>query len=112
MDVTTFIFLITAIMRGDPHFTTLDGKEFTFNGWGEYTLANIILDGSEFLAQGRTHPVEEGSLNATQFVAFAFGRQDSKVEVRLTLLASETMIIVNSHYCMASYVCRGLERHK
>ena len=83
------MFLTTAIMRGDPHFTTLDGKEFTFNGWGEYTLARIDLgNGIEFHAQGRTHPVEEGSssLNATQFVAFAFGRADSKAEVRLSHL--------------------------
>ena len=25
-------------MRGDPHFTTADGVEYTFNGLGEYIL--------------------------------------------------------------------------
>ena len=25
-------------MRGDPHFTTIDGLTYTFNGLGEYWL--------------------------------------------------------------------------
>ena len=30
-----------AIVRGDPHFRTLDGLEYTFNGLGVYTLMNV-----------------------------------------------------------------------
>ena len=71
--------IYTAITRGDPHFTTLDGKDFTFNGWGEYTLAKIDASGFNFAAQGRTHPLD--GTNATQFVAFAFGNIASNVEV-------------------------------
>eukprot|EP00058_Branchiostoma_floridae_P022683 XP_002608173.1 hypothetical protein BRAFLDRAFT_90412 [Branchiostoma floridae] len=45
-------FIVIIIIRGDPHFTTIDNKDYTFNGLGEYTLVNA-LDG-EFLVQGRT----------------------------------------------------------
>jgi len=31
-------FCISARMFGDPHFKTLNGKTYTFNGWGEYVL--------------------------------------------------------------------------
>ncbi|XP_078588078.1 mucin-like protein [Branchiostoma floridae x Branchiostoma japonicum] len=46
------IFIRIIFIRGDPHFTTIDGKDYTFNGLGEYTLVDA-LDG-EFLVQGRT----------------------------------------------------------
>ena len=58
---------------GDPHITTLDGRLYTFNGWGEYTLVKVSLSqqNETFILQGRTQPVE--SSTATQFAAFAFG---------------------------------------
>ena len=59
---------------GDPHITTLDGRRYTFNGLGEYTLARVYsVNGSdrEFELQGRTALVNGSS--ATQFSAFAFG---------------------------------------
>ena len=57
---------------GDPHFTTLDDRGYTFNGLGEYTLIRIGNESSrEFELQGRTALVN-GSI-ATQFSAFAFG---------------------------------------
>ena len=37
---------------GDPHFRTLDGKAYTFNGLGEYTLVNA--SSLEFAVQIRT----------------------------------------------------------
>ena len=30
--------IFVAWLRGDPHFTTSDGKTYTFNGHGEYVL--------------------------------------------------------------------------
>ena len=56
---------------GDPHITTLDGRVYTFNGWGEYTLLSIENGDTSFRLQGRTQPVVNSS--ATQFSAFAFG---------------------------------------
>ena len=66
--------------NGDPHFTTLDGKTYTFNGWGEYVVFQQQLD-TDFVFQARTSPVVNTS--ATQFVAFAFGTLSADyVEVR------------------------------
>ena len=38
-----------AQIRGDPHFTTFDGKDFIFNSFGTYTLmeAATSLTGAE-----------------------------------------------------------------
>ena len=33
-----FSGMISAWMRGDPHFTTMDGLTYTFNGRGEFVL--------------------------------------------------------------------------
>ena len=63
---------------GDPHISTLDGRVYTFNGWGEYILADLAVFGS---FQGRTSLVP-GS-NATQFSAFAFGNMSVRVEVSI-----------------------------
>ena len=72
--------IYVASCRGDPHVTTLDGRVYTFNGWGEYTLLNIDTADTSFILQGRTQPVVNST--ATQFSAFAFGvPQTSVVEV-------------------------------
>ncbi|KAK3612288.1 hypothetical protein CHS0354_011006 [Potamilus streckersoni] len=63
------------VARGDPHITTLDGRAYTFNGWGEYTLitVNTTMTGT-FDLQARTARAEgeNGSISdATIFSAFA-----------------------------------------
>ncbi|XP_023931054.1 protein mesh [Lingula anatina] len=77
-----------AVGNGDPHFITLDGLRYTFNGAGEYTLVKTN-DGS-FTMQGRAETVQNaggGSPNATGWTAFAFkGSNSSTVEVRTSLL--------------------------
>lgn len=67
---------------GDPHITSLDGRRYTFNGLGEYTMVRIKnLNTTEFELQGRTKVVN--SSTATQFSALAFGLPASyRVEVR------------------------------
>lgn len=52
---------------GDPHMMTLDGKQYTFNGWGEYIVMKTVND--TFVLQGRTQPVNTSS--ATIFSAFS-----------------------------------------
>ena len=76
-----FYFAINATVWGwgDPHINTLDNANYTFNGWGEYTLSRI----GNFTLQGRTSPVNESDTtnSATQFAAFAFGFSNNYVEV-------------------------------
>ena len=64
---------------GDPHINTVDGANYTFNGWGEY----ILFTAGNFSLQGRATPVNRTvSGSATQWSAFAFGsREDVVVEV-------------------------------
>ena len=72
--------LLSAWFWGDPHFTTLDGAGYTFNGWGEYSLLEINTSEVQFLLQGRTNPVNNSK--ATQLVAFAMkASPNSPVEV-------------------------------
>ena len=69
-------------MLGDPHFETLDGVSYTFNGLGEFTLITVNDDqGQFFTVQGRTERIldlETQTLGlATKFVAFAAEIRDS-----------------------------------
>jgi hypothetical protein len=38
----------SARTAGDPHIKTVDGKEYTFNGWGEYCLSKLNFNGTAF----------------------------------------------------------------
>ncbi|CAF1275999.1 unnamed protein product [Adineta ricciae] len=77
---------------GDPHFLTLDGTAYTFNGYGEYIYLAIseqqstVFDSSSsfrFESQIRTTPIESGTTNATAIKAFAakIGLQNISVTV-------------------------------
>ena len=67
-------FLFSAQSTGDPHITTVDGLQYTFNGHMEYTL----LTGHGFLLQGRTDLVYTTNPPpmATVFTSFAGQQQD------------------------------------
>ncbi|XP_070645121.1 mucin-4 isoform X5 [Bos indicus] len=58
-----------AWMVGDPHITTLDGVNYTFNGLGDFLLVRTQDRNSSFLLQGRT--AQTRSANATNFIGFA-----------------------------------------
>jgi len=59
---------------------TLDGVEYTFNGYGEYQILQVA--GSDFQLQGRMQPLinEDGSNSrATIYKAFAMKENGSDV---------------------------------
>lgn len=56
-------------MFGDPHITTLDRVNYTFNGLGDFLLTQAQDGNSSFLLQGRTAPTSSGQ--ASNFIAFA-----------------------------------------
>ena len=72
----------TVFFFGDPHINTLDGKNYTFNGLGEYTMTRTINDA--LVLQARTKVAQGGLNTATIFSAGAAKEANtSKVEVRL-----------------------------
>ena len=78
--------LCAAWFWGDPHFTTLDGTLYTFNGLGEYVLLTATTSNNgTFVVQGRTQLAE--NTTATQFSAFAFGRPDQNASVTEVLFS-------------------------
>ena len=65
---------------GDPHIITLDGVEYTFNGYGEYHI--LLVAGPDFNLQGRMQPLinEDGSVaRATVYKAIAMKENGSDV---------------------------------
>ena len=83
-------YIIQAWLFGDPHINTLDGKQYTFNGYGEYVLMKIDTEDKQFELQARTDLAEGANgttINATVFSAFA-ARDDtgSFVQVELSRL--------------------------
>ena len=72
-----FIGCTLARGRGDPHFTTLDGQRYTFNGLGEYVLLRESINDFEFQARTELAP----NSNATIFSAFAIKDGNDVVEV-------------------------------
>lgn len=73
---------------GDPHITTLDGLDYTFNGYGEYIMLTVNKGTVQFDLQARTDLVstENGTIvNATIFSAFvAMDQTGSVVQIELS----------------------------
>lgn len=89
---------------GDPHFTTLDGKSYTFNGLGEYTLTNIATENVTFSLQARTERAvkEDGSLSdATIFSAFAaMDQSNASIHVQLNTVKDGIHILqIYMYFC-------------
>ena len=67
---------------GDPHFVTLDGANYTFNGLGEYVM--IDAQNGTFQLQARTSLAQGNSTTATIFTALAAKESNTAtVEVRV-----------------------------
>lgn len=78
--IIVFVVFCAGWFWGDPHLTTVDGRQYTFNGLGEYVLLTAATsDNGTFVIQGRTELAENTS--ATQFSAFAIGRPDQNASV-------------------------------
>ncbi|XP_068921147.1 mucin-4 [Petaurus breviceps papuanus] len=80
-----------AWMFGDPHITTLDGANYTFNGLGDFLLVQAKDGNSSFLLHGRTAKME--SAQATKFVAFAARYQSNLINhtVHWFLMPNDTI---------------------
>ncbi|XP_061182283.1 mucin-like protein [Saccostrea echinata] len=86
---------------GDPHILTLDGKNYTFNGFGEYTMLKIDKGSTQFHFQARTELASTANgttINATVFSAFvAQDHTGSKVQIDMTRDKKKMIIRVNEN---------------
>ncbi|RNA00948.1 sushi domain-containing 2-like [Brachionus plicatilis] len=82
---------------GDPHFTTFDGVEYTFNGLGEYTLFEI--NEINFTCQIRSSSLKVNSsakADGTVFRAIAIKGDSSTDSIQIELdLANNVLIYIN-----------------
>ncbi|CAF1556505.1 unnamed protein product [Rotaria sp. Silwood1] len=94
----------TGRMWGDPHFGTLDGTSYTFNGYGEYiylaisnnislsTAFNASNQSYIFMSQIRTIPIP--SINATVTKSFAARLNNNKSEtVKVTISRRQNLVL-------------------
>ena len=81
---------------GDPHLNTLDGRMYTFNGRGEYTLVTL---GEVFELQARTEPVNMNT-SATQFTACAMAAQKDGTRIEVSYVHFNNSD--NNYYCEKS----------
>ncbi|XP_052712064.1 uncharacterized protein LOC128186279 isoform X4 [Crassostrea angulata] len=88
-----------ALNFGDPHIVTLDGKNYTFNGYGEYTMLKISKDSIQFDLQARTDLATTAngtSINATIFSAFvALDQTGSKLQIEMSQDKTKMLVRVN-----------------
>ncbi len=83
---------------GDPHFTTLDGKYYHFQGEGDFVTLELLPfrpnNPPELILQGRHKvlPMWEG---ASWHVAIAFGRPDLAFQVSVIHLSK--LLVLNGH---------------
>lgn len=72
----------------DPHFATLNGKRYDFQGEGEFVTLELLPNNPpQFMLQGRQKVFPfEGWLPASWHVAVAFGRLDLAFQVSIIIL--------------------------
>ncbi|XP_048238236.1 uncharacterized protein LOC124135986 isoform X2 [Haliotis rufescens] len=85
---------------GDPHFMTLDGKVYTFNGLGEYTLMELENKTFTFKLHCRTAQAKSETgekVKATVFSAFAFEQKSETLgtgRVHVGLNTNRTKMVI------------------
>ncbi|XP_072266269.1 mucin-4-like [Pyxicephalus adspersus] len=80
-------------MIGDPHISTLDDVQYTFNGLGEFTLDNVRDENNTliFTLQGRTDRAGNGT-QATKFIGLV-AKFQNQTRVEWLLQDSNTTIV-------------------
>ncbi|XP_019632992.1 PREDICTED: mucin-like protein isoform X1 [Branchiostoma belcheri] len=73
--------------RWDPHFTTLDGVSYTFNGLGEYVIADT--DSGRYQVQGRT-ALAPGSSHATVISTVVINER-GKLPIQINIVGNSSL---------------------
>ncbi|XP_019636809.1 PREDICTED: mucin-like protein, partial [Branchiostoma belcheri] len=73
--------------RWDPHFTTMDGVSYTFNGLGEYVIVDV--DNGLYQVQGRT-TLAPGSSHATVISAVVISER-GKLPIQTNILGNSSL---------------------
>ncbi|XP_043926724.1 mucin-4-like [Protopterus annectens] len=88
---------------GDPHFTTLDGKSFTFNGLGDFILVNATDENTSFILEGRTNQTSGDSYTSFIDVAAQYTSSTTN-KVQFTLGSNNAIqILLNGGNVSFSY---------
>ncbi|XP_019630499.1 PREDICTED: sushi domain-containing protein 2-like [Branchiostoma belcheri] len=96
-DATGYVFPWPAWTFGDPHFITLDGVSYTFNGAGEFLL--LVVNNGQFSVQGRMEQLASNgsALSATILTALVM-KENSSETVQVQLSEVRTMdVLVDGH---------------
>ena len=79
-----YLILSAAGGFGDPHITTLDNRQYTFNGHGEYILLHIESEDIQIQSRTAQAVKTDGTLSeATIFSAFVLQTADSWLQVEI-----------------------------
>lgn len=108
--------LCLAWFYGDPHFQTIDGNTYTFNGHGEYILLRLISGSFEIQCRTSRFERSDGSdSDATVFSAFAVKGIDTWVQVKVTcstlrLLCKVRLFYKDWNWSYSNFRPAGTER--
>ncbi|KAL8611728.1 hypothetical protein ACOMHN_038981 [Nucella lapillus] len=90
------VLVIQCMGTGDPHLTTLDGKTFSFNAVGEFTLLKFQQPVFELQARTCVATSSKGtSVAASVFCAFAAKGSNSTFQVEMNKNKTGLNVVVN-----------------
>ena len=82
---------VRATTLGDPHFTSLDGLQYTFNGVGEFTIASSLLHNFTFQARMEIYQNTSSSV----YTAFVIQtRNSSRIQLQRNII-NQTLILID-----------------